>query len=73
MKTQQRIKQLEDLKLNTGRVVLWWDIEDAPEMVTFDGVRMTHKEAEEKAASLPESVQVIHVVYEDEGGENGKK
>ena len=28
MKTKQRIKQLEDLKLNTGRVVLWWDIED---------------------------------------------
>ena len=43
----------------------WWDAEDADGLASFDNVKMTPEEAKAKAASMPESVLVIHMCYDE--------
>ena len=64
MTTKKRIEKLEQVK-QTGekRIVIWSDALDVNGLVTFEGVKMPQSEAEAKAAALPDSVTVIHVIH----------
>ncbi|MBV6466465.1 MAG: hypothetical protein DYG87_03710 [Anaerolineae bacterium CFX3] len=58
-----RLAELEKNTPKNGKRVVWfWDAcGDMPAML--DGVKMTQTEAERQAAALPDSVQLIHIVY----------
>jgi hypothetical protein len=66
MTAKQRIKQLE--KANAAKdgkpekVIVMYDAY-GDNLATFDGVKMTQAEADQKAAAQPDSVLVIRVTY----------
>lgn len=63
MTTKQRIKQLEQVKINQNTEThMLWDTEEEG-TVSYDGVRMPKAEAERLAAALPESALLIRVEY----------
>ncbi len=75
MNIQARIKHLERTHTAKGgtpeKVVVWNGAISDGELDTFDGVKMTHAEAEVKAAAQPESVLVIHVIYASQATKDG--
>jgi len=63
MTAKTRIQKLEKRKAGKPeKVVVMYDAH-GDELATFDGVKMTQAEAEEKAAAQPDSVLVIRVTY----------
>ncbi len=68
MTTKRRIQRLEKTSAanvgKPGKVIVMYDA-DGDGLAEFDGMKMTQAEAEQKAASLPDSVLIIHVIYED--------
>jgi len=64
MTSKTRLKKIEQARTagKPEKVVVMYDAH-GDELATFDGVKMTQAEAEEKAAAQPESVLVIRVTY----------
>jgi hypothetical protein len=64
MNAKRRIKQLEKARVDNGtqKIIFMVDTPDK-DIVKFDGVEMTRKEADTKAAALPESAMLIYVTY----------
>jgi hypothetical protein len=69
MTTKTRIKQLEKASAANGgkpeKIVVMFDAHDEGGLAEFDGVEMTQAEADKLAAALPESVLLVHVIYDD--------
>jgi len=64
MTSKTRLKKIEQARTagKPEKVVVMYDAH-GDELATFDGVKMTQAEAEEKAAAQPDSVLVIRVTY----------
>jgi hypothetical protein len=74
MSAKQRLKKIEQARTagkGTGVIVITADTIDK-DIVNFDGVLMPRKEAEKKAAALPDSVLLLRVIYEDKDIEKNK-
>jgi hypothetical protein len=71
---KRRLAKLESAKTHAGaaRIVVMWDADgDTP--AKFDGVEMTQAEAEQKAAALPDNVQLLHVKYDEAKTEDAQR
>jgi len=66
MTSKTRLKKIEQARTagnGTAKICVMFDTPDK-DIVEFDGVKMTRKEADTKAAALPDNVTLITVVYE---------
>jgi len=66
MTSKTRLKKIEQARTagnGTDRIIICYDDTLDKDIVKFDGVLMTRKEADTKAAALPDNVLIIRVIY----------